>query len=271
MLGAAAGKAPEPVVPVEEHVVTPIELDRQSSLRTAAECRAEIRAATYALGRRRIQEKNEHNQRLWDLSLVGHYGFLGLSGDAQVLRDTETGEPILDENQRQQVRSIYGGGYGDAFDLWGDDFHDYAVGFEIEIPFGNARARADVAKAEIEVRQASRDLEQTISNVALDVERALADVESAAKRVTASKASRELAEENVRNQTRRYELGAVTTKDVLDFQEKLAIALASEVRAMTDHARAVTRLRMAEGTLLARFGIEIQSPSAPGKPWWYLF
>jgi len=271
MLGAAAGKAPEPVVPVEEHVVTPIELDRQSSLRTAAECRAEIRAATYALGRRRIQEKNEHNQRLWDLSLVGHYGFLGLSGDAQVLRDTETGEPILDENQRQQVRSIYGGGYGDAFDLWGDDFHDYAVGFEIEIPFGNARARADVAKAEIEVRQASRDLEQTISNVALDVERALADVESAAKRVTASKASRELAEENVRNQTRRYELGAVTTKDVLDFQEKLAIALASEVRAITDHARAVTRLRMAEGTLLARFGIEIQSPSAPGKPWWYLF
>src|SRR5205085_6412644 len=28
MLGAAAGKAPEPVVPVEEHVVTPIDLNR---------------------------------------------------------------------------------------------------------------------------------------------------------------------------------------------------------------------------------------------------
>ena len=69
----------------------------------------------------------------------------------------------------------------------------------------------------------------------------------------------------------RIELGAVTTKDVLDFQEKLAEAQAAEVRAITDHARSVTRLRRADGTLLARFGIELQSPEAPGQPWWYLF
>ena len=75
----------------------------------------------------------------------------------------------------------------------------------------------------------------------------------------------------MRNQQRRFELGAVTTKDVLDFQEKLAEAMASEVDAITDHARAVTALRVAEGTLLARFGIELQSPDAPGKPWWYAF
>jgi len=63
----------------------------------------------------------------------------------------------------------------------------------------------------------------------------------------------------------------VTTKDVLDFQEKLAAAQASEVRAITDHARSITRLRLADGTLLARFGIELQSPDAPGEPWWYRF
>jgi len=259
MLGAAAGKAPEPVVPVEEHVVTPIDLDRQTSLGTAADCRAEIRAATYSLGRRRIEERNASNERLWDLNLVGHYTLLGLSGNPTDSRGS------LD-------RSPYGGDWSRAWDyLSGNDFHDYGIGLELEIPFGNAGRRADLAIAEIEVRRASRDLEETISTVALDVDRALADVESSAKRVVASKAARELAEENLRNQTRRFELGAVTTKDVLDFQEKLAIALASEVRAITDHARSVTRLRMAEGTLLARFGIEIQSPDTPGKPWWYRF
>jgi outer membrane protein TolC len=262
MIGAAENKAPEPILPVEEHLVTPVELDRAGSLKTAVDCRAEIRGATYALGRTRYEEKNARNQTLPDLNLVGHYGQLGLTGDAK---------PIVND-QGVVEYSPYDGDYSDSFDQWGNDnFNDYAVGLEFEIPFGNAEAKAALAQAQIDVRRASRELEQVVSGVALDVDRAIADVASAAKRVTASKAARELAEENLRNQTRRFELGAVTTKDVLDFQEKLAEAQASEVRAITDHARSVTHLRVADGTLLARFGIEIQSPDAPGQPWWYRF
>lgn len=262
MIGAPGRGGPEPVVPVEEHVVTQIDLDRAQAMATAAECRSEIRGATYALSRSRLEEKNARIQRLPELNLVARYGQVGLRGDAQ---------PVMNE-QGEVEFSPYDGSYGQSFNDWfTEDFNDYAVGLELEIPFGNAAGRAALAQAEIDVRRASRDLEQVVSTVALDVDRALADVESAAKRVVASRAARELAEENLRNQTRRFELGAVTTKDVLDFQEKLAAAQASEVRAITDHARAVTQLRRADGTLLARFGIEIQSPEAPGQPWWYLF
>jgi outer membrane protein TolC len=260
MLGAAESKAPERVVPVEEHVVLPVELDRPSSLKTAVECRAEIRGATYALGRRRLEEKRARNERLPSVDLVGHYAMLGLAGD-ETFGEDGTVRP-----------SPYIGNYGDSLDtMFGNNYQDYRVGIEIEVPFGNAEARASLAAAEIQVRRAARDLDQTVSTVALDVERAIADVAGSHKRVIASKAARELAEENMRNQQRRFELGAVTTKDVLDFQEKLAGAMASEVGAITDHARSVTRLRVAEGTLLARFGIEIQSPDAPGQPWWYKF
>jgi outer membrane protein len=263
MIGAAAERAPEPVLPVEEHIVTPVELNRAELMETAAECRGEIRAAAWNLDRARAIERNARNQRLPRLDIVGHYGQLGLAGDAKPVVNPDTGEVQF---------SPYDGDMSDSLDQWGDgDFNDYAVGFELEIPFGNAEGRAAVARAEIDVRRASRDLEQQISAVALDVDRAIADVSSAAKRVTASRAARELAEENLRNQTRRFELGAVTTKDVLDFQEKLAEAQAAEVRAITDHAKSVTRLRVADGTLLARFGVEIQSPDAPGTPWWYRF
>lgn len=260
MFGAAENKAPEPVLPVEEHVVLPVELDRPTSLRTAVECRAEVRGATYALGRRRLEEKNARNQRLPSLDIVGHYAMLGLAG----------GKTYADDGTLRV--SPYIGHYGDSLDtMFQNDFQDYGVGLELEVPFGNAEAESAVAVAEIEVRRASRDLDQTVSTVALDVERAIADVASAHKRVAASKAARELAEENMRNQQRRFELGAVTTKDVLDFQERLAEAMASEVEAITDHARSVTQLRVAEGTLLARFGIEVRSPEAPDKPWWYAF
>ncbi|MFN2378413.1 MAG: TolC family protein [Candidatus Binatia bacterium] len=262
MLGAVGVRAPEPILPAEEHVVTPVELDRAASLRSAVECRAEIRGASYALGRLRLEETRARNERLPVLDFVAQYGLLGLAGDAK---------PVVDANGNIQY-SPYDGDYSDSLDtMIGNDFNDYSVGLRFEVPFGNAAARAQLAQAEINVRRASRDLEQAVSIVALDVDRALADVASATKRVTASKAARELAEENLRNQTRRFELGAVTTKDVLDFQEKLAQSQAAEVRAITDHALSLTRLRVADGTLLARFGLEIQSPDAPGEPWWYRF
>lgn len=260
MLGAADNKAPEPVLPVEEHVVLPVELDRPVSLKTAVQCRAEIRRATYVLSRRRLEEKNAQNELLPSLDLVGHYAMLGLSGGKTYAADGTL------------RNSPYTGHYSDSLDsMFGNDFQDYGVGLELEVPLGNADAKSQSEVAEIEVRRASRDLDQTMSTVALDVERAIADVGSAQKRVVASKVSRELAEENMRNQQRRFELGAVTTKDVLDYQERLASAQASEIEAITDHARSVTQLRVADGTLLARFGIEIQSPDAPGKPWWYRF
>ena len=260
MLGAAENKAPEPVLPAEEHVVMPVELNRSTSLTTAVQCRAEIRRATWVLGRRRLEEKNANNQLLPSLDLVGHYAMLGLAGGKTYGEDgTLRNSPYL-------------GHYGDSLEtMFRNDYQDYGVGLELEVPLGNAEAKSAAEMAEIEVRRASRDLDQTMSNVSLDVERAIAEVGSAQKRVVASKAARELAEENMRNQQRRFELGAVTTKDVLDFQERLASAQASEIEAITDHARAVTRLRVAEGTLLARFGIEVQSPDAPGKPWWYKF
>lgn len=262
MLGALDNRAPDPVLPAEEHVVTPVDLDRAGSLATAVECRSEIRGASFALGRRQLEEKRARNRRLPSLDLVARYNVFGLAGDVQPIRDLE-GNIVL---------SPYGGDYGDSFgDMFSSDFNEYAVGLQLEVPLGNASARADLAQAGIEVRRASRDLEQAVSSVSLEVDRALADVASAAKRVAASRSARELAEENLRHQGQRFENGMVTTKDVLDYQERLESAQASEVRAITDHAEALTRLRVADGTLLARFGLEIRSPDAPGEPWWYRF
>lgn len=262
MLGAAENKAAAPILPSEEHNVSKVEVDRALSLKTAIESRAEIRGAAYALGSTRFEEKRARNALLPGLDILGDYSLIGLAGDAK---------PVVDDEGNVQF-SPYDGNYGDSLsEMVNGDFHRYGVGLELEVPFGNAAAKADAAAAEIEVKRASLNLEQTVSTVVLDVDRAIADLASAGKRVVASRAARTLAEENLRNQTRRFELGAVTTKDVLDFQEKLAAAMASEVRAITDHALSVTRLRLADGTLLSRFGIEVENPDAPGLPWWYQF
>jgi outer membrane protein TolC len=63
----------------------------------------------------------------------------------------------------------------------------------------------------------------------------------------------------------------LTTTDVLDFQEKLADAMATEARAITDHAKADADLRRAEGTLLEHYGIQVSFHHRPDVPWWGKF
>ena len=63
----------------------------------------------------------------------------------------------------------------------------------------------------------------------------------------------------------------VTTTDVLDFQEKLARALAAEVEAVSDHAGAIAALALSEGRLLEQYGVTVEVEGDPGLPWWAKF
>ncbi len=259
MLGGAEGATPMPVHAVQRHLAEDIGLERAASLRTALARRAEIASAAIELEKSRLDERRAHNQRLPELNLVANYGLVGLGGDR--VGDLEPGQtdPLA-------------GSHADAVDeLFTGDFFRYAVGVEVEVPLSNAGARARHAQTEVDVKRSTRELHEAVSQVALEIERAIADVESGYKRVSASQLARELAEENLHNQKRRFELGAVTTKDVLDFQQKLAAAMASEALAVTDHAKAVSSLRLAEGTLLESYDIEIQGPDKRSLPWWSRF
>jgi outer membrane protein len=97
------------------------------------------------------------------------------------------------------------------------------------------------------------------------------DVASARERVAAAKVARELAEENLKNQRRRYEVGLVTTTDVLQYQDRAIRAMASEVGAIADHARFEALLERAQGTLLDRYGVDVSYEDAPDLPWWAKF
>jgi outer membrane protein TolC len=83
------------------------------------------------------------------------------------------------------------------------------------VPLSNVEARARHDRETIDVHRNEDELRRVVSDVALEVERTVGDVESARKRVEAARVARELAEENLRDQLKRYAVGMVTTTDVL--------------------------------------------------------
>jgi outer membrane protein len=261
MLTGDQGGAPAPLRPAEQHAVLEVPLERGKILRTAIDPRPEVRSARVVVANAELSQRQARNDLLPSLDLVGSYALIGFGGKANPNRSdlTPTGKDEWDA-------------YGDALNALGNnDYYEYRIGIQLEVPLSNASAQARHTQADIELRRSQDSLRQVISGIALEVERAVGDVSSAYKRVSAARLARELAEENLRNQKRRYDVGMVTTTDVLDYQEKLTSAAASEAQAITDHAKAVTELRRAEGTLLDTFGISVRFEDAPELPWWSKF
>jgi outer membrane protein TolC len=141
----------------------------------------------------------------------------------------------------------------------------------LQVPLSNAEARSKYAQSRIELEQARARQRDLVAQITLEVERALGDVEANFKRIQTTRRASELAEENLRGQQRRFEVGLVTQKDVIDFQSRLLDAQGAELRAITDYNNSISRLRLADGTLLQSYNIEVDGPKKASEPWWARF
>ncbi|MEK6776697.1 MAG: TolC family protein [bacterium] len=64
-----------------------------------------------------------------------------------------------------------------------------------------------------------------------------------------------MAEERLRSQTRRFEVGLSISHDVLEYQEKLSETKSRELRARIDYCKSLAQLEQTKGTLLQSKGI----------------
>jgi outer membrane protein len=99
----------------------------------------------------------------------------------------------------------------------------------------------------------------------------VSNLESDLKSIDATRIARELAEENVRNQQARYNVGLATTENLLDFQDRLTQARFAEVQALTAYNTDLAEMRRVEGTLLSARNVLIERVSPEATLWWASF
>ncbi len=241
----------------------PIHLER--SLATAVEQRPELLAARLAVRSRALQRKVAENQLLPQLNLVAGIGVNGVAGKDQKVTFGNPPQVI-------PVNPSFVGSYGDALGLLPDGrFYNYTIGATIEIPLTNAQAKANYTQANIALSQSHLSLQQLQEAVTLEVKTAVSNLESDLKAIEATRAARLLAEENVRSQRARYEVGLATTKDLLDYTTRLTQAQAAEAEALARYNMDLAELRRVEGTLLQARNVIIEARSQETAPWWSRF
>ncbi len=274
---------PRTLEPRETAVPEEVAVDLDAALAEALARRPEIVASARGLRAQQLNERIAENGLLPRLDLVGSYGVNAVSGVAVTTVRTRTsisGSACRPDGTTgfficSVPPSPFAGGVGEAYDrlngFRGDDFRSYSFGVKVEVPLSNALARSQAEQSRIALSQSELNHRQLLSNVTLEVRQGAADVTAARQRIDTTRIARELADENLRNQHKRHEVGMATTKDLLDFQTRLTTARAAEVQAKIDHALAVARWRRARGQLLEHFQIVLERPGHGSTPWFARF
>jgi outer membrane protein TolC len=256
------------IEPSDAPVVIPLEVDLESSLEHALEQRPELIAARLDVESKKLQRKVAENQLLPRLDFGGSIGVNGSGGrDSGAVFDFNgDGQPDVMANPGLT------GGYDRALHFLPDGrFYDYSFGASVEIPLANAEAKATYAQASIDVERSYLSLHQLEEQVTLEIKQAVNTLEADLKSIEATRIARELEEENVRNQQARYDVGLATTKDLLDFQQRLTRAREAEVLALTKYNTDLAELRRVEGRLLEARDIIVEKTGGEKAPWWARF
>jgi len=254
--------------PQDKPTVVPYAIDFERSLRTALEQRPELLAARLDVHGKGLLRKGAENQLLPKLNLVAGVGLNGLSGsDAHAVLQLPGATPIPAPPNPALV-----GGYGSALELLPDGrYYNYSAGATIEVPLDNAQAKAGYAQANINLEQSRLSLRKLEETVTLEIRTAVSNLQSDLKSIEATHIARELAEENLRNQKARYDVGLATTKDLLDYADRLTRAQFAEVQALTGYNSDLAEMHRVEGTLLSARNILLERVSPEGAPWWASF
>jgi len=139
----------------------------------------------------------------------------------------------------------------------------WTAGFQFEMPLGNRAAESDHRKRLLEYEQSLVEADRQVAIAIRDVNLAVRRILSARDEVEATLRAKTAADETVRGEFVRFELGQVTNEELLRAQENLGAAERDHLQALLTFNLSLIDLSKAQGTLLEDQGIEVVPPRGP--------
>lgn len=151
------------------------------------------------------------------------------------------------------------GGYGQSLqNIIGFDYPTFRVGLNIELPFGNRTAKANLGRSLAEGTRIEAQRDQTIQQVKFEVQTSLQALRSAEARLASAAASRSSSEQLYESEQRRLQNGTSTVFLVLQRQQELVAARGRELQAQTDLNKAIANFHRSTGNTLQTHDITIK-------------
>ena len=164
------------------------------------------------------------NQKLPDVRLNASYQASGLGG-TQVLRTGGFPGTIVGPGDAINFGSVVN-------QLFAHDYPTWAAGLSVSYPVGRSTDQANYARAKLERLQSATHLKSAEARAIQQIRDAAWKIEMNAKRIETARASRDLAEQRLDAEQKRFEVGMSTSFLVIQAQRDLAQAKTNELSAI---------------------------------------
>ena len=149
----------------------------------------------------------------------------------------------------------------DLSNLFSFKTRNISLGVTISFPLHNKTAEANLAGVRIQGEQLAASYRSQDQAIEMDVRNAGQAVDTAQRRVVASRLARESAEQQLAGEQKLYEVGRSTTFLLLQRQNELTSARTTELQAQTDYNKALADLQRATGSTLRVNNVVVENPT----------
>jgi outer membrane protein TolC len=209
---------------VDTPPVSLVPVDVNGAVAAALRDRGDLARARKDIESSRIGVSFAGNQRLPDVRLNAAYQASGLGG-TEVIRSGGFPGTVVGSGAVIDFGSVLG-------QLFGHDYPTWTVGVSVSYPLGQSAEDASYARARLEQAQAEERLKSAEVRVVQQIRDAAWKIEMNAKRIDSTRAARELAEQRLDAEQKRYEVGLSTNFLVIQAQRDLAQAKTNELSAV---------------------------------------
>jgi outer membrane protein len=246
------------IIPTDTANVAPPEVEKiplEDLIKEAVTKRPDVLQAGIALKGDDINVRATKNALLPVLTLSGEYASEGLAGTSHPCTTCATPPPQIVTGLPNSLGDMFAGVYP-----------EYNAQISLSIPIRNRAAQANNVTALLDERQDETRYRQTVNNAAIDVHNAQIVLEQARVTLAAAIKTRDLDQQTLDAEQKKYQLGASTLFNIVSDQNILAAAASAEVRARVNLVEGKVNFDRAMARTLEVYNITIADAKSGHAP-----
>ena len=239
-------------------------IDLEAALRRALSERTDLAQAAQQVAANDATLQYLRDQTRPQVDVVATYAQAGLGG-AQLLR--AGGDAAGLAALTAPVVGSTSGAYGSALSsLASRNYPTWGVALNVTYPIGFSAAKAEAARAQIQATQVEAQTRQLEIQVVNEVTSAVIEVRNAFDEIGTAKQARDLADQKLDAELKKFSVGLSTNYFVVQAQRDLADARNAVLHAQITYQQALVAFDRTQQTALQGTGVTVISPAGINTP-----